>query len=66
MKPNMGSKDRMIRLVLAAALLILHFTGMITGTLGWVTLIVAAIFILTSFVRFCPIYTLVGANTCEK
>lgn len=66
MKPNMGSKDRMVRLVLAAALLILHFTGMITGTLGWVALIVAAIFILTSFVRFCPIYAIVGANTCEK
>lgn len=56
----------MVRLVLAAALLILHFTGTITGTLGWVALIVAAIFILTSFVRFCPIYAIVGANTCEK
>jgi len=44
MKKNMGSADRIIRIIIAAIVGILYFTGTITGTLGLVLLILAGIF----------------------
>lgn len=64
MKANMGSTDRIIRLIVAAILVALYFTGTVTGTLGIVLIVVAAVFILTSFVSFCPLYSLFGMSTC--
>lgn len=66
MKKNMGSTDQIIRLVIAAIAAFLYFNGTVTGTLGIVALVVAAIFTLTSLVRFCPIYALVGLSTCPR
>ncbi|MBB3836732.1 uncharacterized membrane protein YtjA (UPF0391 family) [Runella defluvii] len=65
MKPNMGGADRIIRLVVAAIVAVLYFTGTLTGTIGIVALVVAAVFVLTSLVSFCPLYTLIGLNTCS-
>ncbi len=65
MKKNMGNADRIIRLLLAAVVAILYFTNIITGTLGIVLLVIAGVFVLTSLVSFCPLYTLVGLNTCK-
>lgn len=64
MKKNMGMADRAIRLIVAAVLVALYFTDTVTGTLGIVLLVVAGVFTLTSLVSFCPLYTLVGLNTC--
>ncbi len=64
MKTNMGTIDRIIRIIIAAIIGVLYYTGTITGTLGIVLLVLAAIFVLTSFVSFCPLYTLFGFNTC--
>ncbi|MCA0232358.1 MAG: DUF2892 domain-containing protein [Bacteroidetes bacterium] len=64
MKPNMGGTDRIIRLIVAAIVAVLYFTGTLTGTVGIVALVMAAIFVLTSLVSFCPLYTLIGLNTC--
>ena len=64
MKKNMGSTDKTIRLLLAAIFAILFFAGMLPGILGYVLLALGAIFVLTSLVGFCPIYALVGLNTC--
>jgi hypothetical protein len=66
MKMNMGNADRIIRLLAAAAITILFFTNIITGTIGIVLLVLAAIFVLTSLVGFCPIYAMIGVNTCPK
>lgn len=66
MKKNMGSADRGLRLFAAALLVVLYFSGTLAGTLGIVGLVVAAVFALTSLVSFCPLYTLVGVNTCSK
>ena len=63
MKKNMGNADRAIRLIVAALIAILFFTDVITGTLGIVLLIVAGIFVLTSFVSFCPLYVPLGLKT---
>jgi hypothetical protein len=65
MKKNMGSTDRIIRLIIAAIIAILYFfTDLIPGTLGVVLLVVAAIFVITSFFRFCGLYALSGITTC--
>ena len=66
MKKNMGSADRVTRLVLAAIFAVLYFTNTVTGTLGIVLLILGAVFVLTSFISFCPLYLPFGINTCKK
>lgn len=65
MKPNMGTADRVMRVILAAVMAILYFTDTVTGTLGLVLLALAAVFLLTSFIRFCPLYTPFGISTCK-
>jgi len=62
---NMVGTDKAIRLVLAAIVAILYVTGTISGTLAIILGIFAIIFALTSLVSFCPLYTLVGINTCS-
>jgi hypothetical protein len=64
MKKNMGNTDRIIRIIVAAAIAGLFFANVITGTVGIILLVLAGIFVLTSLVSFCPIYTIVGINTC--
>lgn len=65
MKKNMGIADRMIRLLLAAFFAGLYFTDTVTGTFGIILLVLAGVFILTSLVSFCPLYPLLGINTCK-
>lgn len=64
MTKNMGGTDRFIRIIVAIIALILYFTGTLTGTVGIIALVVAGIFLLTSFVSFCPLYSILGMNTC--
>lgn len=64
MKKNMGNADRIIRLLVAAVIAVLYFTKVISGTAGIILLVIAGVFILTSLVSFCPLYTLFGLNTC--
>jgi uncharacterized membrane protein HdeD (DUF308 family) len=65
MKKNMGTADKIIRLIVAAVLAFLFYNGTITGTLGIVAVVITAVFALTSLVSFCPLYTLLGINTCS-
>ncbi|MBC8151721.1 MAG: DUF2892 domain-containing protein [Bacteroidetes bacterium] len=64
MKTNMGSVDRITRSLLAVAAITLYGTGVITGTFGIILMGLSGIFLLTSLVSFCPLYTLIGFNTC--
>jgi len=65
MKKNIGNADRVIRLLVAVALVVLNFSGVISGTLGIIALLAAAVFTLTSLVGFCPLYSLIGVKTCK-
>ncbi len=65
MTKNMGTTDKIIRLALAAVVAALYFTGTISGTLALVLGVFAIIFALTSLVSFCPLYSIVGINTCS-
>lgn len=64
MKKNMGGADRIIRVLIAIVIAVLFITKVISGTLGIVLLIAAGVFVLTSLVSFCPLYTIFGIKTC--
>jgi len=64
MKKNMGSVDRIIRVLIAAMLAFLYFNGTISGTLGIIAVVAAVVFAATSLISFCPLYPLLGINTC--
>ncbi|WP_439883102.1 YgaP family membrane protein [Pontibacter sp. MBLB2868] len=66
MKKNMGSTDRIIRLIVAAIIAVLYFAGILTGSVSTVLLIVAFIFVATSLVGFCPLYGILGLSTCPR
>ena len=65
MKKNMGNTDRIVRIIIAAVLGYLYFSGTVAGTLGIVLLVVGIVFLLTSLVGVCGLYSIVGINTCK-
>lgn len=65
MKKNMGGADRMIRFIVALVVAGLYYFKVIDGTLAYVLLAIAAIFLLTSFISFCPLYSICGLSTCK-
>lgn len=62
----MGNADRIIRILIAALIAVLFLTNTISGTLGIVLLVLAGVFLLTSFISFCPLYAPLGITTCKK
>lgn len=66
MKKNMGTIDKAVRLIVAAVILLLYFTSVISGTLALVLLALAAIFAVTSLIGVCPLYMPFGINTLRK
>lgn len=66
MKINIGKFDRVIRIILATLISTLYITGVISGTLGVVLLITGGILLVTALVNFCPLYSIIGVNSCPK
>lgn len=64
MKKNMSSADKIIRLIISAIMVILYFTNVVSGTVGVIMLVLAAVFTLTSIISFCPLYAIFGISTC--
>ena len=62
----MGMADRIVRILVAVVIAILYFTHVINGTLAIILLALAGIFILTSFMSFCPLYLPFGIRTNKK
>lgn len=56
MTRNMGTTDRVVRLLIALAIAVLYFTGIASGTIAIVLGIVAIVLFATSLVGFCPAY----------
>lgn len=65
MKKNMGSTDKSIRILIAVLVGVLYFTNVIGGTLAIILGILAVVFLLTSFISFCPLYAIFNINTCK-
>ncbi len=66
MKKNMGTVDRVIRVLLAVVVLILYLTGNITGLAAVILGIIAVIFVVTSIIGFCPLYVPFKISTIKK
>lgn len=66
MKPNMGTIDKVVRVLVAIIIGILYSTNVISGTLAIILLVFAGIFIITSFISFCPLYLPFGISTRKK
>lgn len=66
MKQNMGTIDKVVRILAALVIGGLYFANQISGTTAIVLLVVAGIFILTSFISFCPLYFPFGISTRKK
>jgi hypothetical protein len=66
MKNNMGTADKIIRIILAILIAGLYYAGVISGTLAIILLVFAIVFIITSFMSFCPLYLPFGISTRKK
>lgn len=66
MKKNMGTVDRIVRLILVAVVMLLYFTGVINGTLAIILGVLAVVFFVTSLISFCPLYLPFGISTRKK
>ncbi len=65
MTKNIGQTDKIIRIVLGLGLAALDFFEVVTGPFSWILSVVAVVLIATALINFCPLYTLLGKNTCE-
>lgn len=66
MTKNMGTVDRIVRFVIAAAIALLYFTGVISGTLAIILGVLAVVFLATSIIGFCPLYAPFKLSTIGK
>jgi len=66
MKKNMGTIDKVIRILIAVVIAVLYFTKIIPGTLGIILMILAVVFVITSLISFCPVYFPFGISTAKK
>lgn len=66
MKKNVGTLDRIIRVIIAIVFGYLYFGHIVTGVWGIVLLILGLIFLFTAIVGHCALYVPFGINTCQK
>ncbi|TXN37385.1 DUF2892 domain-containing protein [Flagellimonas hymeniacidonis] len=66
MKKNMSGLDRVLRLFIAAIVVALYYFNVVEGTLAYVLMALAGIFVLTSFVSFCPLYAIFRMNSFKQ
>ncbi len=66
MKQNMGTLDRVLRVVLALTVGVLYLTGAISGTVAIVLGVLSVVFVLTSLVGSCPLYLPFNISTRSK
>lgn len=62
----MGTADKAIRILIAVVIAALYFTNVISGILAIILGILAVVFVLTSFISFCPLYLPFGINTSKR
>lgn len=61
----MGATDKGIRVAIAIVIALLYYFNVVEGILAYVLMAFAIIFLLTSFISFCPLYAPFGINTCK-
>lgn len=66
MSQNVGNTDKYVRTILGVALAIAAFGGFLQGTTATAAVFVAVVLLLTAWAKFCPLYALLGLNTCPR
>ncbi|WP_027880721.1 YgaP family membrane protein [Mesoflavibacter zeaxanthinifaciens] len=66
MKKNMGALDKSLRVLIAIIIALLYYLDVIEGTLAYVLMAISIIFLITSFINFCPLYKILGINTNRR
>jgi hypothetical protein len=66
MKKNMGTTDKVIRILVAVIVVSLYFVNVISGVLGLVLLALSVVFVITSVFSICPLYMPFGLSTRKK
>ena len=66
MKKNLGNMDRLVRIIFAAAITVLFFSKLISGTVGYILLGLAIISLGTSLAGYCLAYSIFGINTRKQ
>ncbi len=66
MKANVGGVDRAVRLIVGAAVIAFGYMGGLASPWNAVAIGVGSVFVLSALVKFCPLYPLLGINTCSK
>lgn len=66
MKSNVSNLDRIVRVLIAVLVGILYYTNIISGTIAIILGVVAVIFLATSLINFCPLYSVLGISTRKK
>jgi hypothetical protein len=65
MKKNVGNADKLVRILIAIAIVILYYTNVITGMLAIILMAVGIVLLLTVLFNFCPLYAVFGIKTCK-
>jgi hypothetical protein len=66
MKKNVGTIDKVVRILISVAVISLYFTHVLSGTAGIILLVVSGILVITAFTGLCPLYLLLGLNTGKE
>lgn len=66
MKANLGLADKVVRVTIAVLVTVLFFTEIISGSMVFISLIVATTLLITSSISYCPVYGACGINTKKK
>ena len=66
MRKNMGGLDKIIRVILALVAGLLVYFEVVNDIVAYMLLILAAIFVLTSLIGFCPLYGVFGLDSCDR
>jgi di/tricarboxylate transporter len=66
MKKNIGTVDKVIRILIAVVVVTLYFTNVISGTLAIILLVLSAVLVVTSLISVCPIYLLLSLSSRKK
>jgi hypothetical protein len=66
MKRNLSNTDRIVRVIIAALFVYLYFSGIVTGGLGIVLVVLGGVFLITAIVAFCPLYAPFKFSTFKR
>lgn len=65
---NVGKIDRVVRYVLGALLIAAPFlsgASLFQGAMTWISVVVGVVLVATAGMKFCPLYRILGVNTCK-